>query len=66
LALQTRNIVFRIVAGQSETQKKFFGGTIFHFKGVAHLALQTRSAVGGSERHAPAARNFLIPALFIV
>src|SRR5204863_6207169 len=44
LALQTRNIVLKILASQSETQKKFFRATIFHFRGVARLALQTRSA----------------------
>ena len=34
----------KTLAGEAETQKKFFGGAIFQFKGVAHLALQTRSA----------------------
>src|SRR5438045_6435231 len=34
------------MAGGAETSKKFFGGTIFHFKGGARLALQTRSASG--------------------
>src|SRR5947207_11225510 len=54
LALQTRNVVFRIVAGGAETQKKFFAGTIFHFKGVARLALQTRSALAGPIAPLPA------------
>ena len=44
MALQTRNVVLKILAGESETQKKFFGRTIFHSAGVAHLALQKRSA----------------------
>src|SRR5438874_8684590 len=44
LALQTRNIVLEILANDAEMQKEFFGGTIFHSKGVARLALQTRSA----------------------
>src|SRR5947207_1695599 len=53
LALQTRNIVLRILPGEAETQKKFFRGTIFHFEGVARLALQRRSATSDRE----AARN---------
>src|SRR5437762_10423360 len=32
LALQTRNIVLKILASQSEMQKKFFRATIFHFR----------------------------------